>query len=270
MGARKLQRVTRAAALAQQRGIPARHASAPSHPQDRVLVPRRPGGAPGARSQVVAPRSSRAASAWIGFAQASLPERRCGVKSLAEDRALASSSRSESNLGAYVDRAPSCAFVEHVDWLRSRLRRPALRGGLDAHDIEDAIQETWIQAWIRGAESKSRGWFLAVAWNRCRRALRQRRARRSVECGGERLDLSALDPAAFERDETGGVGEPLARALLELDVYQRRIVELHFFEGLSVLEVARRSGSSRKRVRGALTRALRSMRFSVRECGVRD
>jgi RNA polymerase sigma-70 factor (ECF subfamily) len=270
MGARSLHRVTRAAALALQRGFQAPHASAPSHPRDTVLVPRRQGRAPGARAQPVAPRSSRAESAWIGFAQASLPERRCGVKSLADDRALASTSRSEPNLGARVDSAPLCAFAEHVDWLRSRLRRPALRGGLDLHDIEDAIQETWIQAWIRGAESRSRGWFLAVAWNRCRRALRQRRARRSVECGDERTDLSALDPSTFGPDDTGGVGEPLARALLGLDVYQRQIVELHFFEGLSVLEVARRSGSSRKRVRGALTRALRSMRFSVRECGARD
>jgi RNA polymerase sigma factor (sigma-70 family) len=149
------------------------------------------------------------------------------------------------------------------------LRRPALRGGLDLHDIEDAIQETWIQAWIGGAESRSRGWFLAVARNRCRRALRQRGARQRVECSDERSNFSTVDPSAGGTDDIGGVGEQLARALLELDVYQRQIVELHFFEGLSVLEVARRSGSSRKRVRGALTRALRSMRFSVRECGVR-
>jgi RNA polymerase sigma factor (sigma-70 family) len=127
------------------------------------------------------------------------------------------------------------------------LRRAAHALTSDPGIAEDAAQAAWIQAWrhrsLKG-RAVSRGWLKRVLWNSVRGQVRDD-ARRSVR------EQAAAVPEDFNS------GDPLQRielrrmtldAIESLEEPYRSTIVDRFLDGLSIAEIARRSGSPRKTV----------------------
>ncbi len=113
-----------------------------------------------------------------------------------------------------------------------------------ASDAEDALQQTWVQAWraarafdpVRGSVV---GWLLSIVRSRSLDLWRARQARRRAEQADE-----PVEPAR-EPDPAAGAGDRQARervrlALQRLDPHYRQVLESAYFEGLTQTEIAER------------------------------
>lgn len=103
------------------------------------------------------------------------------------------------------------------------------------------VHEVYIKL-IRSEKSdwNGRAHFMAVAARAMRQILQDRaRERRSAKRGGgwNKLTLSGASPAAVSEIDILAIDDVLSK-LAELDERQYRIVELRFFAGLDVNEVA--------------------------------
>jgi RNA polymerase sigma-70 factor (ECF subfamily) len=112
----------------------------------------------------------------------------------------------------------------------------------DAHDL---VQQTFLQLHRSRADfredSQLRPWLFTIAINLKRRHLRRL---------GRRPE-NAIDPRSLERltepgsrDEALEDGRRLRGALANLPPEQREVIVLHWFEGLTFLEVAQFVGAS--------------------------
>ncbi len=148
------------------------------------------------------------------------------------------------------------------DVLYRRYSRPvfglALRRLGDRGRAEDAVQETFASIW-RAARSyrPERGpgapWLYAVARN----AITDRGRARS-EPPAEAPDSPSPDAGPAERAESGWTAWRVHRALEELNVNERSVIELAYWSGLSQSEIAEflniPLGTVKTRTRAALAR----------------
>jgi RNA polymerase sigma factor (TIGR02999 family) len=119
------------------------------------------------------------------------------------------------------------------------------------------------EAYLRLVDQTRIGWqgrthFCAI----CARAMRQvlidhARSRKRLRRGGERQKVlldSRVAPAEFENVDVFALNEALEK-LAALDARQAQVVELRFFGGLNVDEVAHVLGVSKRTVEGDWTHA---------------
>jgi len=144
--------------------------------------------------------------------------------------------------GAWVD--PHWATMAH---LARRLAPPG--------EWEDVLQEALGAAWRkRGQYDPGRGsprnWLLAVVADQARKGHRRRRAFDVLEDG-------AVDDVRADLD--------LARALRRLTARQRAAIELHYYLGLPVAEVAEVLGCSPGTVKSTLSDARARLRRELGE-----
>lgn len=122
----------------------------------------------------------------------------------------------------------------------------ALRGERADHTLQPTalVHEAFLRLVNReGITCPDRAHFLALAAATCRRVLVDHaRRHRASKRGGQRKRVSLHDEAAIQRDEREvdllAVDDALKR-LARLHPRQARTVELRFFGGLSVTEMAR-------------------------------
>ena len=147
-------------------------------------------------------------------------------------------------------------LLDHASWLRSLARRLVV----DAADVEDLLQETWLTALRRPPTERSnlRGWLGTVATNLARQ--RWRRSGR-VEAGLEAEPQVALDPAELTAEVE--LGRDLAARVLELDEPYRTTVLLRYWRGLNATEIAQREGVAASTVRWRLSEALEQLRTGL-------
>lgn len=131
--------------------------------------------------------------------------------------------------------------------LATRLAGPA--------DRDDVVQEALDRAWRRRstfdpARGTPRAWLLAIVADQSRRVRRRRRR--------TPLDVDAPVPPA-ERDID------LGRALARLAPRQRLAVDLHYFVGLRVIEVASAMGVAEGTVKSTLADARARLRTLLEE-----
>ena len=125
----------------------------------------------------------------------------------------------------------------------------------EAAEAEDAAGEAVARAWSRfdglRNDDSFGGWLTRIVVNICRDRLRRRRVVPFVPLGG--LEPEAADPfaTALERDAVG-------RALRLLGPEQRAVIVLHYWNDLSVAEIAEilriPSGTVKWRLRNACRR----------------
>jgi len=147
------------------------------------------------------------------------------------------------------------ALLAQADWVQ-RLSRQLCR---DQHAAADAAQETWLAA-LRArpdARGSARGFLATVLHNvvRMRGRTERRGERRERAVAGHGLAESAADACA--RAE---LQQFVVREVLALPEPQKALVLLHYFEGRSVAELARRHGMSADAVRSHLRRARDTLR----------
>jgi len=141
------------------------------------------------------------------------------------------------------------------------------RLGADTALAEDLTQETYAKAWrgidgLRRAASL-RSWLLAIARNEYFQHVRKRRSEgTALDTIPERIDAGPspdATAAAGERDQR------LHRELGRLDPTLRETVALHYFQDLSLREVAEVLGVPAGTVKSRLNRALASLRASLEQ-----
>ena len=171
-------------------------------------------------------------------------------------------------------RVPACASVDrstttplgefdaerlarHYNWVLRRMKLRFTERGLESCDVEDAVGELFLAILRRRRFVDDRAWFIAAASNRCRSV----GARRTQP---DRVRSDVLDSVSDSRLE-GALEWPksLHEALGKLPEFHRAVIVAHFFEGASLLEIARRDGKTRKRVRRACERALTQLRVEL-------
>jgi RNA polymerase sigma-70 factor (ECF subfamily) len=175
-----------------------------------------------------------------------------------------------SELGRILD-----GFREYLHLLARLQLRANLAGKID---LSGVVQQTLLEAY-RAGDGFPSGAARQVAW--LRRALANNltdEIRKLGSRGQERVEEQSLEQALeassarleawLAREESTPCRtvvhqEQLARlaeALLHLPDDQRRAVELHHLQGLSLAEVGRHLGRSREAVAGLVFRGLKSLR----------
>lgn len=148
------------------------------------------------------------------------------------------------------------ALLARSDWIRRVAR--ALVG--DDSAFEDVAQEAWVAALRQppssGGESAD-GWFVKVMRNAylMMRRSEARRARRESSVAS--ADEAPSTDDLFERAELHRV---LASLIVGLDEPVRAVVLLHYYEGLSSAEIARRQGVPAGTVRWRLKQGVDQLR----------
>ncbi len=132
-----------------------------------------------------------------------------------------------------------------------------------AREAEDLVHDVFLEAWRHAGEydparGSVRAWLVTRARSRCLDRLKSPGMSRVVamDLETERHDLAApsIDPTA------GSDGVIVRRALEALPTDQRVVLELAYFEGLALSEVAERLGVPLGTIKSRLARALARLR----------
>jgi RNA polymerase sigma factor (sigma-70 family) len=147
-----------------------------------------------------------------------------------------------------------------------RLSRRLLR---DAHEADDAAQQTWLAAIERrqSLHARPRAWLATVLRNFARRALRDRERRLRRELIAARPERV---PSASEIAEREAARRSVVEAVLALEPPYREAILLRFYENCSPRVAARRLGMPVETFRTHVKRALAMLRATLdREHGDR-
>jgi RNA polymerase sigma-70 factor (ECF subfamily) len=120
---------------------------------------------------------------------------------------------------------------------------------------EELVQEVFVRAWRSAASYRPelgsvRAWLLAIAHHRSIDELRRARKEQGW------ISLEAASPALL-KSEDDHLGDPLVeRALQALPAEQHAVIDLAYFQGLTVMDIATRldlpPGTVKSRMRLAL------------------
>lgn len=152
------------------------------------------------------------------------------------------------------------AFEALVSQHQAALLRTCFLYLKDRALAEDAVQETFLKAYrsmgnFRG-ESSQRTWLMRIALNTCRDLSRS---------GWFRFmdrrytpDMLPEASAPFTREE-----EDLVSAVMQLPRKHREVILLHYYQGMSTIEIADSLGIAQSSVSGRLKRAREKLRALV-------
>ena len=143
----------------------------------------------------------------------------------------------------------------------------------DEGDAEDVVQEVFAQAWRQaGRYDASRGavgaWLLMIARTRAIDTLRRRRARPDTQRSDEPRaldDVAAAVPDAASRIIDAENAKLVQRALSELPLLQRLVIELAYYEGLTQREIADRLEEPLGTVKSRIRLGLLKLRDTLAE-----
>ena len=143
---------------------------------------------------------------------------------------------------------------ELVNTYETTLYRAALAILGDAHEAEDAVQDAFLRCLEKAPDFESpahaRAWLLRVTVNWCRDQLRSPWRKR-------RVDWDSLEnQPAFETPEQGELYE----AVMSLPEKYRTVLDLFYYEELSVREIGEVLGLSQSAVTTRLSRARKLLR----------
>jgi len=170
---------------------------------------------------------------------------------------------------AAAQRHDRAAFSRIVACYQDRLRLLAYHHLHDRHLAQDAVQDTFVKAWLalprfrRGASLGT--WLYRIAYTTCI-DYERRRARRpevAAEAALESPELAASNGEAHEHSD-------LARVLGDLPATQRLVVLLVDREGLDYRTVARIMAISPGTVCSRLSRARKALRHALDEATAGD
>lgn len=139
---------------------------------------------------------------------------------------------------------------------------------------EEALLETFFQVWNQAERFDSGGssvstWLVVLARGRALERLRQRKLRVRA------ADAPQVEPAggAEEHEEPAELAElaevserrtRVRRALAALSVEQREVLDLAFFDGLSLTEISERLRAPLATVKGRALHAMKKLRRELR------
>jgi RNA polymerase sigma-70 factor, ECF subfamily len=144
----------------------------------------------------------------------------------------------------------------------------------DTSESEDLLQEVFLYifrkpALFDGTRGSVRSWIVQVTYHRAidrRRYLISRHFYAALDLQNPGVETRMLDTeiAFYEQSMEGTLGTSMLKRIDEsLSEDQRRTIQLHFFEGYTLEEIAGRTGQSIGNVRNHYYRGLDRMRQIV-------
>ena len=129
----------------------------------------------------------------------------------------------------------------------------------DQSGVEETVQDVFVKIWQRAGDfTTTKGsvgsWVIAIAHHTAIDALRHREHRATI-----RLEDGELEQKAISQDHSGQMLEraDIERALLNLEVSDRKLIEASYFEGLTQTQIASREniplGTVKTRMRNIFT-----------------
>jgi RNA polymerase sigma-70 factor (ECF subfamily) len=169
-----------------------------------------------------------------------------------------------SRLATAVGRGDEAAFGELYDCYHERLFRLALvLGHGDESLAGDIVQSVFITAAakLRHVESETHlwNWLARVARQQLARTRRQRRQDFSV------MGVADLPERVDAPESDAVLQENLDAALLAMEVEERRLIELFYFDGLSHKEIAEQLNATPKAVSSRLERVRARLRSLLKQ-----
>lgn len=165
---------------------------------------------------------------------------------------------------------PASFFREHVRDVYAFISSTT---GAPRSDVEDLLQETFLEAWRKRGSYRGEGseltWVIGIARNKIRerwRASRQARKAGEILRAVTRLDREIVPESLLESAETGRC---VRRALQQLDRDDAAVVLRRFFDGKSIPEIAGELGVSPSAAESRLRRACEAFRREFMN-GVQD
>lgn len=166
----------------------------------------------------------------------------------------------EMRLVARVRAGDQQALAELYDRYSGVVYAVALRVLQDAAAAEDVLQDIFLQLWRNpDAFDASRGslaaWLAVITRHRSIDRLRQRRPETDI-------DNCVITSDADLRDQTERslVIEKVRSALGEMNPDQRKALEMAFFQGLTHVEIAEKTGEPLGTIKTRIRSALRQLR----------
>jgi RNA polymerase sigma-70 factor (ECF subfamily) len=163
------------------------------------------------------------------------------------------------------------ALAELYDRYSDLLYSLAVRITGGASDAEEALQDTWLQAWRNAASyDPSRGavgaWLVTIVRSRALDRVRSLGSRRRAEAAA--AVAAAAEPMPGAPDPAAGYAQralkkDVASAMSALAPQQREVVELAYFAGLSQSEIAERMSAPLGTVKSWTRQALLKLRERV-------
>ncbi|MFN0066100.1 MAG: sigma-70 family RNA polymerase sigma factor [Limisphaerales bacterium] len=164
------------------------------------------------------------------------------------------------------------AFGELYDRAAPTLTGVAARMLFDSRDVEDVLQDVFLQVWERAAVYEPAlgsplAWLVTLTRNRCLDRLRAlRRRSRALEPMGENTpEPVAPDPHAATRAVAADEAARVRVALAGLPAEQRDVLDLAFFGGLTQTEIAGRLGKPLGTVKARIRRGLLRLRETLED-----
>ncbi len=159
------------------------------------------------------------------------------------------------------------AFAELYDRFAPVLAGVAGRILYDVRDVEDVLQDIFMQVWERAAVYEPAlgsplAWLVTLTRNRCLDRLRalQRRSR-ALEQFTENSPAPAASPEAADAAALlAEDGLRVRAALAQLPAEQVQAIELAFFGGLTQTEIAGRLGEPLGTIKARIRRGLLKLR----------
>lgn len=149
------------------------------------------------------------------------------------------------------------AFVELVEQHQTALLRTCFLYLRDKALAEDAVQETFLKAYRSmgsfRSESSQRTWLMRIAMNTCRDLSRSGWFRFMDRRYTPDMLPEASTP--FDQEE-----EDLVSSVMQLPRKHREVILLHYYQGMSTIEIADSLGIAQSSVSGRLKRAREKLR----------
>lgn len=159
------------------------------------------------------------------------------------------------------------ALSELYDRHQASMYGLAMRITHDAALAQDAVQEAFVGIWRNaGRYSASRAsvrtWMMSITHHRAIDVVRRRRPTAPLP-ETETVDASLRVPDVWPEVARGIDGDTVRRAMSALPEIQRQAIQLAYFDGLTQVEIAERTGAPLGTVKSRVRLGLQQMRRAL-------
>ena len=173
-------------------------------------------------------------------------------------------------------RRDQAALARLYDLTVDRVYSVALRVLGDRDDAEEAVADTFQQAWERGGYTPDRGsvlsWLLVIAYSRAvdlkRRLAERYRCDPLHPEDGEETYTEREERSVTELLDLVREGTAVHAALRDLGEQPRRLIMMAFLEDLTHQEIAERTGIALGTVKSHIRRGLLQLRERLKDQGL--
>jgi RNA polymerase sigma-70 factor (ECF subfamily) len=187
----------------------------------------------------------------------------------AADSANSSGPTDEALIQRLAADADEDALSELYDRYQALMYGIAMRITNDAALAQDAVQEAFVGVWRNSAKYVSgrasvRTWILSITHHRAIDIVRRRRATTTLP-ETDTVDAALTVPDVWPEVARAFDGEAVRGAIGGLPQIQREAIELAYFEGLTQVENASRTGAPLGTVKSRVRLGLQQLRRQLEE-----